>query len=168
MLQDTSYLDRTLSQGELVNKILHQEIPCELLRVVYPNGEDGDMPHAFVYLDFGEEDRLLRLQPGTLISATSGSGRSSINGPVFIRLVEQADAVAQSVMVLEIWSDDDGDASSHPIAWGLSLTLLRDSQVETRLPEVTHHDVPLGEEAVVQEFVIPLEVDPHVDRVVFG
>lgn len=138
MLQDISYLDHALSQGELVSKILHQEIPCTLLRVVFPAGEDGDRPHGYAYLDFGDPDRLLRLQPGTYVSSYSSrvsSGTLEANGPVFLRLVERADAVTQTVMAVEVWTDDDDDASSHPIAWGVYLALLRNSGMRVRIPE---------------------------------
>jgi hypothetical protein len=52
MLENTSYLDDAQSQGELVNKILHQEIPCSLLRVIFPKYDNGEIPYGFVYLDF--------------------------------------------------------------------------------------------------------------------
>ena len=138
MLTDTSYLDNALSQGELVKKILHGDVSCSLLRVVFPLEDESGNPHGLVYLDYGDPDRLLRLQPGTHISnwlpGHIRDGVLSAKGPVLIKLVERADAVQQTMMAAEIWADDDGDASSHPVAWGVYLALLRKLKMVIVIP----------------------------------
>jgi len=139
MLTDISHLNRQLSDGQLVHSIVNNKTPCSLLRVIFPKHIESGNPHGLAYLDFGDPDRLLRLQPGTHIDVSMWTsmgnfGKSAISytqirGPVLISIVERVDAVFQTMMADAIWTDDEDDTSSHPVAWGVYLAISEKSKI---------------------------------------